>query len=240
MPRKIFIVAHRGSSTKAPENTLPAFEQAIKDGADFVETDVYRTRDGAIVCIHDPSLERTTNGEGYVLEKTIDYIRSLDAGSWFSERFKGVQVPLLEEYLDIIASSNAGAFIDIKMPGIEERIIGKVLQWGLEDRTVILSGNWNVLLNVKRLVPSIPTLASLAYMRKPNKQAILSAAKVADIVSIHRLFFEEQLSEIAHRKGLLVNVWDINTPEEALRAVENGADFITTDNPELIRKTIGK
>ena len=171
MARKIFIVAHRGSSTKAPENTLPAFEQAIKDGADFVETDVYRTRDGAIVCIHDPSLKRTTNGEGFVFEKTIDYTRSLDAGSWFSEKFKGVQVPLLEEYLDIIASSNAGAFIKIKMPGIEEEVLGKVLQWGLEDRTVILSGNWNVLLNVKRLVPGIPTLADLP---NPTPQAILS------------------------------------------------------------------
>uniref|UniRef100_A0A7C1GJT8 GP-PDE domain-containing protein n=1 Tax=Thermofilum adornatum TaxID=1365176 RepID=A0A7C1GJT8_9CREN len=237
MARKIFIVAHRGSSTKAPENTLPAFEQAIKDGADFVETDVYRTRDGAIVCIHDSSLKRTTNGEGFVFEKTIDYLRSLDAGSWFSEKFKGVQVPLLEEYLDIIASSNAGAFIEIKMSGIEEEVLGKVLQWGLEDRTVILSGNWGVLLNVKRLVPGIPTLADLP---NPTPQAILSAAKVADIVSIHSLLFEEQFSEIAHRKGLLVNVWNINTPEEALSAVENGADFITADNPELIRKTIGK
>jgi glycerophosphoryl diester phosphodiesterase len=237
VPRKILIVAHRGASTKAPENTVPAFEQAIKDGADFVETDVYRTRDGMIVCMHDPTLNRTTNGEGYVFEKTIDYVRSLDAGSWFSEKYRGVQVPLLEEYLDVIASSNAGAFIEIKMPGIEEEVLGRVLQWGLEDRTVILSGNWGILLNVKRLLPGIPTLADLP---NPTPHAIISAGKVADIISIHSLLFQEQFSELAHKRGLLVNVWNVNTQEEALNAAENGADFITTDDPAIIKRAVQK
>ncbi|ABL79181.1 glycerophosphoryl diester phosphodiesterase [Thermofilum pendens Hrk 5] len=210
---------------------MPAFEEAVRAGADFVETDVHRTRDGALVCIHDATLNRTTNGDGYVSEKTVDYVRSLDAGSWFSGRYAGVQVPLFEEFLDYIASTSAGVFVEVKVPGIEEEVVGRILQWGLEERAVVLSGYWSVLRRVKELDPGIATLADLP---SPSPQSISSAVKVANIVSIHAALFEEEHALQAHRRGLLVNVWGVNGCEDALRVVELGADFVTVDNPGAI------
>src|SRR5688500_10380188 len=91
------LLAHRGDLSHAPENTLPAFQQAIQKGADGVELDVKLTRDGHVVVFHDMSVNRTTNGTGKLASLTLETIRNLDAGSWFHEKFKGIQVTLIDE-----------------------------------------------------------------------------------------------------------------------------------------------
>src|SRR5688572_19033840 len=94
------LYAPRGDLAHAPENTLPSFQKAIQKGADGVELDVKLTVEGHVVVIHDMSVERTTNGRGKVASFTLESIRKLDAGSWFHEKFKGTQVPLLEEVFE--------------------------------------------------------------------------------------------------------------------------------------------
>ncbi len=100
-PRPI-VLAHRGDLAHAPENTLPSFQQAIQKGADGVELDAKLTVDGHVIVIHDPTLERTTNGKGRVASFTLEDVRKLDAGSWFNEKFHGTKVPLLEEVFETV------------------------------------------------------------------------------------------------------------------------------------------
>ncbi len=238
MARRVFVVAHRGASAYAPENTLPAFEEAARLGADFVETDLRATRDGVIVCIHDARVDRTTNARGFVSELTAEEIRKLDAGSWFSPLFKGVKVPLLEEFLDFLAERNVGGFLDLKQPGIELEVIGKVMRWGLEERVVVLSEYVAPLRNVKKLNPVITTQLDIPSPSPSSLRAALVC--MANIVSVHSLMLDESFVELAHKRGLLVNVWGVRTPEDVLSAVEAGVDFVTADDPRMVLEAFKK
>ncbi len=236
--REVFVVAHRGASAYAPENTLPAFEKAAELGAHFVEADLRATRDGAIVCIHDARVDRTTNGKGFVSELTSLEVRALDAGSWFSEKYKGVKVPLLEELLDFLSSSSVGGFLEIKQPGIEDEVVSKVHRWGLEEKVVIISEHWSCLKRVKELDPSITTQADVPV---PSAASINAALRfLANIVSIHVLNLEESIVTYAHRRGLLVDVWGVADREGVEKALECGVDFITADDPKMVREVIAR
>ena len=96
------IIAHRGASGSAPENTIPAIIKGINDGANYIEIDVHQTLDNKIIAIHDYSVDRTTNSEGDVKDLTYAEIKKMDAGKWFSDEFEGTKVPLLEEIFNII------------------------------------------------------------------------------------------------------------------------------------------
>lgn len=234
--RKIFVVTHRGASSHAPENTLDAFREAVRLGADFVETDLRVSRDGAIVCIHDARVDRTTNGKGFVSELTSEEIRGLDAGGWFSERYSGAKVPLLEEFLDFLVETRVGGFLELKQPGIEGEVVGRVLRWGLEDQVVILSEHWESLRRVKEIDPAITTQLDIP---NPSPSSLRGAlVGLANIVSIHVLMLEPQTVELAHRRGLLVDVWGVRTAEEAKSASEMGVDFITADDPAMVQSAI--
>jgi glycerophosphoryl diester phosphodiesterase len=130
-------VAHRGYSYVAPENTLPALAAAGRAGADYVEFDVRTTADGVPVVIHDRTVDRTTDGSGHVWDLTVDEVRGLDAGSWFSPAYAGARVPLLEEVLDL---PSPALLLEIKPPASREevkRIMGMVAESRLLDRIVV-------------------------------------------------------------------------------------------------------
>ena len=112
--QKPLIVAHRGSSWAAPENTVAAFTQAINDRADAVELDVQLTRDGEIVVFHDRRLERTTNGKGFLREHLLKDLRRLSAGAWFSSRFSSEKIPTLKEVFELMKGT-IGINIEIKV-----------------------------------------------------------------------------------------------------------------------------
>ncbi len=125
------VVAHRGASGIAPENTLPAIDKALLAGADFIEIDVQLTRDRQVVLMHDETVDRTTNGKGKIGEMTADQVAGLDAGSWFGAEFTGTKVPLLEEVVAHIGG-RTGLLIEIKKKkgfneGIEEEVIRRSL-----------------------------------------------------------------------------------------------------------------
>ena len=152
---KIIMAAHRGDKKRRPENTEPAFRHAIEVGADCIETDLHQTKDGEIVVIHDAGLKRTTDGTGYVYEKTLAQIKELDAGSWFSPEYAGTRVPTFEEFLDIV-----GPYPDM-MLNLElkdyprdvgdmtydtaDKVIAAVERRGMSDRVMINSFSWQVL-----------------------------------------------------------------------------------------------
>jgi glycerophosphoryl diester phosphodiesterase len=149
-------VAHRGYSWVAPENTLPALVAAVPAGATFVEFDVRTTLDGVPVVIHDKSVDRTTDGSGFVWDLTVDEVRALDAGSWFSAAFTGVRVPLLTEVLDAVG---APLLLEIKRPATADQvktIIGLVAERGILDRTVVQSFDPDIVRMVREVAPDVP------------------------------------------------------------------------------------
>jgi glycerophosphoryl diester phosphodiesterase len=156
----MLIIAHRGSSQAAPENTLPAISKAIRDGADAIEIDVQLTKDGQVVVIHDEWLTRTTNGKGFVCNSTYSALENLDAGSWYSSSFKGTKIPLLEEVLGLLNETPIQLHIELKnnlipYPGMELKVIELVLKYGLEDQVVLSSFRKDSLTICQQLAPYI-------------------------------------------------------------------------------------
>lgn len=144
------VVCHRGANRIAPENTLPALECALAAGFSHVEVDLHSTADGEIVVIHDPNLDRTTNGIGPVTARTLDELRTLDAGSWFDPFFAGTRIPTLEETMALVARYDARAYLELKSapPG---PVLERVKQTGMLDRVFFWSFNRDSLRELRGL-----------------------------------------------------------------------------------------
>ncbi|HPZ07042.1 MAG TPA: glycerophosphodiester phosphodiesterase family protein [Candidatus Eremiobacteraeota bacterium] len=157
---KVLIIAHRGSSKLAPENTMASFKEAYKHGATAIELDTHRTKDGYLVIIHDDTLDRTTNGHGKVGDFTLKELKELDAGSWFGPEFKGEKIPTLEEVLQW-AKGKVKVDIEVKnssqYPGIEKDILKLVEEKDLKDDVFITSFDKSVSENIKDMAPEIKT-----------------------------------------------------------------------------------
>ena len=150
-------VAHRGYSAVAPENTLPALAAAVRAGSTYGEFDVRTTADGVPVVIHDRTVDRTTDGSGHVWDLTLDEIRALDAGSWFSPAYAGVRVPLLAEALDLLRP-RPQLLLEIKPPATLDEvkaILGMVAERGLVPRTVVQSFDPEIIRRVREATPDV-------------------------------------------------------------------------------------
>ncbi len=138
-----FIAGHRGDRADAPENTLPAFEAAFATGMEFVETDVQLTADGVPVLLHDPTVDRTTDGTGAIAELTLAQVQALDAGSWFGPEFAGTRIPQLSEFLDLLAATpHRKALIELKEYWTRDdlrRILEQIFLRGVQNRVVFAS-----------------------------------------------------------------------------------------------------
>jgi glycerophosphoryl diester phosphodiesterase len=146
------VIAHRGASSQAPENTLAAFEKALELGVDGLEMDVRETKDGELVVVHDATVTRTTNGNGRVKTKTLKQVKALDAGSWFGKSFAGETIPTLKEVLEL-SNNKARVFIELKAPRIEEKVLETIKQQKMLKKTVVTSFNAAYLRRVKELEP---------------------------------------------------------------------------------------
>ena len=205
------VIAHRGASGTAPENTMAAFRQAVEMGADMIELDVQRTKDGQVVVIHDATLERTTNGSGAVRELTYAEIEQLDAGSWFGEgqEFAGERVPLLKEVLEF-TKGKCALNIEIKNipyadPGIEQAVVDLLHETGFLEQVIISSFDHSCLHRIARLEPNVPTACLFSHYPPvwpvwtrdlhPSWQVIRPS-------SCH-----------GYGSGRKVNVWTVDKPE---------------------------
>jgi len=233
--RKPLVIGHRGSPLRAPENTVPSYLKAIEEGADFIEVDVRTTRDGELVIMHDSTVDRTTNGRGRVADMSLSEVKSLDAGSWFSEEYSGTRVPTLSEVLEL-ARGKVGVVIELKVPGIETKVLEAVKRAGMIDDVIVLSSHWYSIKLFRQLEPRIPGLADMPQPTIDKIREVLNYS--ANIISFHKKDLSSELVKYAHRKGLLVNSWPINTREELEKCLKTDIDFITTDNPLLIRKIL--
>jgi len=228
-----YIIAHRGSMDRCPENTLAAFRQAFEDGADVLETDVRMTADGVLVCIHDPTVDRTTNGTGRVEELLLEQIRSLDA-SGGDRRYAGEQIPTLAEVAGYIGEDRALALELKSRKFLQEhahrellRVLGEA---GILRRTIILSFSVRHLTIIRRLAPELALgLVSFRHIVPPPGPAFLGPAPT--ILSLNPWYVKA-----AQGRGQLVCPLDPRPEPRLRRYLRMGCDALLTNDP---RKTIG-
>jgi glycerophosphoryl diester phosphodiesterase len=242
---KIQVVGHRGASGYAPETTIESYRMAIQMGADYVETDVHRSRDGVLVAIHDAEISRTTNGKGFVADHTLAELKALDAGSWFNNAFPekarpdyiGLRVPALQEVMNVVQESNAGLFIEIKdperyQPDLELALLSLIRNSPMENRTRVLSFSAESLRKIKELDASVPTVFLVA---KPNENPVQATLRIpANELGILHTRATPALVEEAHRSGILISVWTVDQPEDMKRMIAMGVDRITTNYPDRL------
>lgn len=244
---------HRGAAGEAPENTLESFRLALEQGADIIETDVRGSREGEIVVIHDPTVDRTTEGSGAVADLELARLRKLDAGFRFSRdkgrshpfRGSGVRIPTLAEVIDELPGVPLNIEVKQESPSIVERVVE--LARSARRAIVLAAANDSIMRRVRALAPDIPTSFSagevvdfvravLAGTEPPVPQGARALQIPPEYGGVTLL--TEQLVEAAHRVGVEIHVWTINDTVEMKRLLDLGVDGIMTDFPSRARSVI--
>lgn len=230
---KMKIVAHRGGRRWAPENTLSSFRKSLELGVDGIELDIHRCKTGELIVIHDEDLQRTTNGAGFIADKTLDELKKLDAGSWYDKKFAGERLPLLDEVLKLVQGKTE-INIEIKngfktYPGIEDDLLKLLETYPYPDKIVISSFDHHCLLNIHKRTDKY----RLALLGDCVMVDLPAYAEKIGAKNWHPGFSDttpESVKE-AHEGGLLVNSWTVNTREEWSQAAEMKIDGVITDDP---------
>ena len=225
------IIAHRGASGTCPENTLVAFARAAALGAHMVELDVQLTRDGAVVVMHDWTLERTTDGSGAVCDRTLAEIRGLDAGAWFGSAFRGTRVPTLAEVLAAVGLPVNVELKPVGDDGLEARALAVVESAGALARVVFSSFDAGALERLRACAAGA-TLAVL-WDAGPVADAVGRARRVgARALHLRKDRTTPDALAAAAAAGLPVRAWTVNERGEMDRLVAAGVEGIFTDFPE--------
>ena len=232
--------AHRGFRARYPENTLLAFSKALEAGCDGIELDVQLSLDGEIVIIHDETVDRTTDGSGFVKDLTLAQLKALDAGS-------GEMIPLLSEYLDLVEDSGVLTNIELKndmirYEGLEEQVIAMVRRRGLVGQVIISSFSHESVNLVKSLAPEIACGYLVSSSQRPvDWEAIAASMLLHGIEFIHpdvRLVDEGFLA-MAGRHGIPFGVWTVNDAAIMQRLIDQRAYSVFTDDPALFNEVRG-
>lgn len=248
-------IAHRGSSGSAPENTVAAVEYAVQQRASFVEVDVQRSADGELVVIHDVTLERTTDVEEVfpdrapwnVSDFTLDELRQLDAGSWFSPDFAGEPVPTLREVVDALGS-RTGFLLEVKSPhlypGIEAEIhqelssIPGYMPRALRNGDLVVqSFDIDSMRTYHEVAPEAPI--GLLYGSRPTEEQLVDASTWAEQVNPSYRVTDQELVDRIHELGMTISVYTLNTGQLMREYINLGVDGIITDYPGVLRDILG-
>jgi len=237
--RSPWIIAHRGASGHAPENTFAAFERAVQLGAAFIETDLQLTRDAQFVAIHDAYLDRTTNGRGSVHEYTLAELRELDAGKWFDREFMGQRIPTLDEILDFARERDVVFYLEIKYNsawGMHQTLVGELGKPENAARTIVISFDAATLDSLRRLEPAIMTGLLVGNDKGAPVKAALDVG--ARQLCPHIDLVTPELVERAHRADLQLVTWTVNERGQMRAAMDVGVDGIMTDLPDRLRAVV--
>lgn len=247
--RRPEIIAHRGASEEAPENTLAAIELAWRQGADAVEVDARLSRDGEIVLMHDSSTERTGDRFAQVANQTLAELKTLDAGRWWGDDWAGEPVPTLAEALDTVPSDGR-IVIDLK---VEREIIPELVRVieasQVRPAQIVVTGlSLATLAAVKREIPDVTACWIVTLRQHPETRAWLPPvsnrihrARRAGIDGLNFRMngvIEPGVVHQVRQAGLQVYVWTVNTENEARQALHAGVEGITTDRPGWLRELL--
>jgi glycerophosphoryl diester phosphodiesterase len=245
-------LAHRGASARAPENTLQAFRLAVEAGAGGLELDVHMTLDKEIVVIHDATVDRTTEGSGVVAEMTLNELRVLDAsyrcspdrGRTHPYRGQGVRIPTLAEVYEHFPAASVNIDIKERQPGVEEAVMRVIRDAGAEGRSLVVSDDHAVVRRFRRVSggristgASRLEIAAFYLLSRVYLQRLCRPAYDALQVPVEHegiTLVTPRFLEAAHARGVRVDVWTINDPDEMRRLLDLGVDAVMTDVPETL------
>ncbi|WOF22538.1 glycerophosphodiester phosphodiesterase family protein [Microbacterium betulae] len=239
-PREVagqpLVIAHRGNSSLAPENTLPALDSAARSGADLLEIDVDYTRDGEIVVLHDDSVDRTTDGTGNVRELTSSDVRALDAGGWFSPLYAGTPIPTLDDVLDFVTASDATLLLEFKSSWSERRIgeaLALIESHGAEDRVIAQSFDTTTLASLRDAAPGLARMVLVDEIDDP-----VASAEEFDAIGVNPrgedVLGRREIVDEIHDAGLLTYVWTVDDAQDWAGLADAGVDGIVTNRPDRL------
>lgn len=216
------VIAHRGDSARRPENTLAAFASALEAGAEIIEFDVHLTRDRHVVVVHDPTVERTTDGAGRVQDLTLAELRRLSAGypARFGDEYRGERIPTLSEVLGLIRD-RAGGMIEIKYDavtadaegGVEAHTVAEVRKAGMEKQVALISFSRTALVRCREFAPAIPR--GHLFHRAEVGDVLAGAREIAStLVLPEKGMLSLELRDRAREAGVKVATWVIDEPAE--------------------------
>ena len=244
------VISHRGANKYAPQNTMPAFKKSIEIGIDGFETDVHFSSDGHIVICHNYTVDETSNGMGNVSDMTLERLRELDFGSYFSDEFKGTQLPTLEEFLELCKDDSVKVMnIEIKEPkdgkkDIADKTIEIVKDFGLFDKLLISSFDPEIIIRCKEVDPECKT----GFLYSPDRKITYTkmilgyvdyAKEIgADYLHPHYSLVNAKYVEKLHENGIGVNPWTVDDKDTAVKLLSYGVDGIITNVPDVMNKII--
>lgn len=251
------IIGHRGASGDAPENTLAAFAQAMKDGADGVEFDVRLARDGVPVVIHDATLIRTARRDGAVAAHSSAELREMDAGTWFNlkfpsrarESFAREWVPTLAEALELVGARARAIYVELKIEegddhqALTAAVVREIRARNLGARAIVESFTHDAIAGVKRIAPEVRTAA---LFERSLSRPILSGRRLieralaagADEIALHRSLVRRRLVEAARQRGMRSLVWTADDPLWVQRALAYKLCAVITNQPGRLRAAL--
>jgi len=237
------VIAHRGYSEQAPENSLAAFQKAVEAHADMIELDARLSSDDEFVVFHDKKLNRTSDGRGILRNFTAEELTALDNGSWFSRKYSHERIPLLR---DVLPLTKKGMMINIEIKpdvqsrkgfSVEEEIVRLVAKARATHRVMFSSFNHFMMKAIKRVDSSIVTgilYNPIADFRHSPSQ--LAARSHADIFICSKYQLNGDVVHDAHDEGCLVYVYGVKSERDVERMVRQGVDGIIADDPGMVSK----
>lgn len=238
-----YIIAHRGISGKAPENTLASFSLACAtSGIDMIELDVRLSKEGEVIVLHDRSLQRTTTGNGPARNYSVAELKSFDAGSWFHPSFSNERIPLLSEVLHAIGRRR---WVDIELKSdffhkepsglLERKVLDVVMECGMLDQVLFSSFNHSLMGTLKKMEPRAWTGVIFNMYRDFGRLPSKLAGRVdASVVVCAKYEFTERMLKDAHQHGLALYVYTLNDQAGVRAMMEMGVDGILSDNADDI------
>ncbi|MFC4116752.1 glycerophosphodiester phosphodiesterase [Nonomuraea zeae] len=243
--REVDNIAHRGGSALAPENTIAACALAMAQGADVCEFDIQQTKDHQLILMHDQTLARTTNVEQVfprrspwrVSDFTLAEIRRLDAGSWFSPRFRGEGVPTLAQGLQAMSHSKVGLLLEVKhapsSPDIDKRVAAELqearTEWG-DERLAVQAFDWRAMRTFHHMRPHIP----ISLLGKPPADRLSELAGYVKGINLPHAGLTAEYVKKAHKQGMKVYTGTTHKPAVIRRLMSYGVDGIMTNRPRRL------
>ena len=243
------IVAHRGASAFAPENTLAAFRKAVEDGAEGIEFDVRLSKDGEAVVFHDADLKRIGGRDEKIIDFSFEQLQKIDAGSWFNrafpqlfdERFLNETIPSLKDVLNLLKDFRGLIYIELKCKEREveplvKAVCREISASHLLPNIIVKSFHLQIVPEIRRLCPGVTTAALFApkimtMLRKEKHLLKIAQEFCADQISLHYTLVSRKFMKNAEKKNLPVTVWTVDNPRFIKRAIDLGIKAVITNNP---------
>lgn len=236
------VYGHRGAMAYAPMNTIASFELALAQGADAIELDVWLTQDDVPVIIHDIEVNHTTDGEGRVGSMPLAALKELDAGSWFSPEYAGQRIPTLDEVFEAVGQK-LWINVEIKSIAMDNtnviwHTVECIRRHNMSQRVIISCFNPMVLRQLQKVAPEIPRGYLVAEDVPAHVRAMMFGVGHEAWHPERVQVTPERVAQM-HKRGLRVQTWTVNDPQEALKLRDYGVDAVMTDNPDKILAAFG-